>query len=176
MMDQAGDRVPWYRQFWPWFLIALPASAVIAGIATLIIAIETRDGLVVDDYYKAGLAINVTKEREQRARELGLRAVVRLAPDGRRIELELDGRQTGMLDTLEMLLAHPTRADHDQRLILTRTAPNRFEAELAPPMPAHWHIELSPPGRQWRLAGRMRVGHEYQVLIEAVAATEEPAQ
>ena len=26
---------PWYRQFYPWMLIALPASAVIAGLLSL---------------------------------------------------------------------------------------------------------------------------------------------
>ena len=30
---------PWYRQFWPWFVIALPASAVIAGLTTVWIAV-----------------------------------------------------------------------------------------------------------------------------------------
>ncbi|MFT7320700.1 FixH family protein, partial [Congregibacter sp.] len=29
---------PWYQQFWPWFLIALPGSVVIAGLSTLYIA------------------------------------------------------------------------------------------------------------------------------------------
>ena len=39
---------PWYRQGWPWFLIAFPATAVVAGIATLVIAIQTFDGMVVE--------------------------------------------------------------------------------------------------------------------------------
>ena len=49
---------PWYRQFWPWFLMALPGAAVIGGITTVIVATIDRDGLVKDDYYKEGLAIN----------------------------------------------------------------------------------------------------------------------
>ena len=43
---------PWYRQGWPWFLIALPASAVIGGIITIILAVNSPNALVVDDYYK----------------------------------------------------------------------------------------------------------------------------
>ena len=31
---------PWYRQFWPWFIIALPCAAVVGSIATAIIAIK----------------------------------------------------------------------------------------------------------------------------------------
>jgi len=30
----------WSKQFWPWFLILLPASAVIAGMVTLTLAIQ----------------------------------------------------------------------------------------------------------------------------------------
>ncbi len=26
---------PWYKQFWPWFLIALPASVVVASLITV---------------------------------------------------------------------------------------------------------------------------------------------
>ena len=68
---------PWYRQGWPWFLIALPATAVVAGIVTLVIAAKTFDGMVVDDYYKEGRAIVQTIGRVEHARELGLRAALR---------------------------------------------------------------------------------------------------
>ena len=44
-----GQDLPWYRQFWPWFIIALPAAAVIAGFVTLWLAISRPDYLVVDE-------------------------------------------------------------------------------------------------------------------------------
>ena len=40
---------PWYKQFWPWFIIALPASVVIASFFTLWLAISNPDYLVVDE-------------------------------------------------------------------------------------------------------------------------------
>ena len=40
---------PWYKQFWPWFIIALPASVVVASFFTLWLAISNPDQLVVDD-------------------------------------------------------------------------------------------------------------------------------
>jgi len=39
---------PWYRQFWPWFIIALPASAVIASLITFYLAVSRPDYLVVE--------------------------------------------------------------------------------------------------------------------------------
>ncbi|MEQ8516343.1 MAG: FixH family protein, partial [Chromatocurvus sp.] len=50
-LDNTGSE-PWYRQFWPWFLIVLPGTVVVASIATLIIAVRGSDDLVVDEYYK----------------------------------------------------------------------------------------------------------------------------
>jgi len=55
MPDQTHNDVtasvdqPWYRQFWPWFIIALPASAVVAGFITLWLAISNPDGMVVTE-------------------------------------------------------------------------------------------------------------------------------
>jgi hypothetical protein len=40
---------PWYKQFWPWFIIALPASAVIASFITLYLAVSRPDHIVIDD-------------------------------------------------------------------------------------------------------------------------------
>lgn len=34
------DKKPWFKQFWPWFLISLPASVVIASMFTISLAIE----------------------------------------------------------------------------------------------------------------------------------------
>ena len=68
-MPAAGT--PWYRQRWPWLLMLGPAIVVVAGIVTAVIAIETDDGLVTDDYYKRGLAINQTLERAARMIETG---------------------------------------------------------------------------------------------------------
>ena len=40
---------PWYKQFWPWFIIALPASVVVASFYTLWLAISNPDQLVIDE-------------------------------------------------------------------------------------------------------------------------------
>jgi hypothetical protein len=38
---------PWYRHFWVWFIIALPAAAVAAGLFTLWLAVSNPDSLVI---------------------------------------------------------------------------------------------------------------------------------
>ena len=94
-MTQPGANVdktrPWYRQGWPWFLIALPATAVVGGIITAVLAVRTFDGTVAADYYKQGLAINEEVERAQLARVLGLEARIVMAGvgEGDRVRIEV---------------------------------------------------------------------------------------
>ncbi len=46
---------PWYREPWPWILMIMPVTAVVAGSFMMWLAVSTEDGLVEDDYYKKGL-------------------------------------------------------------------------------------------------------------------------
>ena len=52
-------KTSWYREPWAWLVFILPFTAVVAGIATYIIANSDPDTLVVGDYYKTGKAINL---------------------------------------------------------------------------------------------------------------------
>jgi len=48
-MSEPETHRPWYRHFWPWFLIVLTGSAVVGGITTLVIALQNPETLVVSD-------------------------------------------------------------------------------------------------------------------------------
>ncbi len=148
------DDEPWYRQFWPWFLIALPGSVVIAGLSTVFIANRHADDLVVDDYYKDGLAINQQLERQRIASELGLEASVTVLD--RVVQVRLDG---GSYDQeLELRLSHPLEADRDFSLQLAARAPGLYVGE-APAAPApNWHWTLDSADGGWRLDGSLTAG------------------
>lgn len=143
--------IPWYRQFWPWFLIALPGSIVIASFYMLYLATSHADDLVVDDYYKEGLAINRQLEMQQQASALSLRASLTIGSG--QVTLHLQGQPAG--DTLDLLLSHPMEADRDQPLQLNRVAPGIYVGSLSRPAAERWHWRLSgeSAGRAWRLDG-----------------------
>jgi hypothetical protein len=146
---------PWYRETWPWLLMAAPAAAVVMGIVMVVLAVRTDDGLVVDDYYKRGLAINQVLDREARAAALGLEASLAFSPERDRVRLVLAGRAVpGAGATLR--LVHPTRAGHDQVVALARGAGGILEGTLKPPSPGAWWLVLEDSGREWRLAGEWR--------------------
>ena len=145
-----GDIEPWYRQFWPWFLILLPASVVVAGLFTLYIAIEGSDDLVVDEYYKDGLAINRQLEKIQRSEALGISARLQFS------DTHVTAQLTGPVDSaaLSLLLSHPLEADRDFSVDLARIAPGIYQAPLPNLIAPRWHWTLTieqPDG--WRLDG-----------------------
>ena len=41
---------PWYREPWPWILMIMPVTAVVAGSFMMWLAVSTEDGLVEHDY------------------------------------------------------------------------------------------------------------------------------
>ena len=48
-MSEMSEANPWYRQFWPWFLIALMAVSVAASVATVVIAYGLGDLEIPED-------------------------------------------------------------------------------------------------------------------------------
>ncbi len=151
------DTQPWYRQFWPWFIIALPASAVIAGLYTVWLALQTGDSLVVhsDD------GINVVTERnlsaEKEAQRLGLTATVNIEPDTGAVQIAISTLPGVQLPTsLELRMRHPTMASRDATIQLQRAMPNaRGEATwaghfISPPQ-GRLYMTLSS-GDTWRLS------------------------
>lgn len=137
---------PWYREPWPWILMAGPATVVVASLFTAWLAVRSDDGLVIDDYYKQGLAINQTLSRNDAAERLGIEAKIYFV-DGRvRVLLGAAGR-----GALTLQLAHPTRAGMDQSVKLTMVQPGVYEGRLRPLRDGRWHVVLEQ--RDWRLAG-----------------------
>ena len=151
MMNTALHSKPWYREPWPWFLISLPAAAVIAGLATVWIAYRSADGLVVGDYYKAGLAINQTLARDDAARALALTATLQ-GKEGVLV-LTLTGRLPAYPDQLSLTLVHPTRQGMDKTLVLRHAGGGRYRASMPAMPPGKWHAQLADTASTWRLSG-----------------------
>lgn len=145
-----GDTQPWYRQFWPWFLIMLPATVVVASLYTMYLASTGSDDLVVDEYYKDGLAINRQLEKKQRSESLGITA--ELSFDADQVTVQVTGPVEAAF--LALLLSHPLEADRDFELTLKRIGPGVYQGTLPNAVAPRWHwtLELKEPGG-WRLDG-----------------------
>ncbi|MBI1906790.1 MAG: FixH family protein [Rhodocyclales bacterium] len=154
---------PWYRQRWPWILIAIPAASVLAGMLMLYLALSTWDGLVVDDYYRQGKAIHQVIARSARAAELGLAADLSVTAE--RVSVRLGASDPASLpDLLVVSITHPTRGGHDQKLRL-RGRDGVYDGEVAPLTAGRWKIQLEDGLESWRLNDEISVPTSADVRI-----------
>ena len=119
------DTKPWYRQFWPWFIIALPASSVVAGLTTVWISLQTTDSLVVrgEDGIRKEADRRVAAQRL--ASEMNLAAYIDIDPDTGAVTAVM---RSGDLDeppaSLEFELSHPAFAERDRAIPLVKAQPD----------------------------------------------------
>ena len=140
---------PWYRDRWPWLLMAGPIIVVLAGFGTAWLAWSTDDGVVADDYYKRGLVINRELERAGRGEMLRVSAVLAFAPDGA-VRLELSGAAAmEMPPAIRARFANATRAGLDRTATLARMADGTYSGRIVPLPPGRWLVAVETDA--WRL-------------------------
>jgi hypothetical protein len=142
-----------------------PAAAVAMGIVMLVLGLRSDDGLVVDDYYKRGLAINQVLDREARAAALGLVATLSFSPERDRVRVRLSGGGESVAQAT-LRLVHSTRAGQDQSVALAAGAGGLLEGGLAPVPAGTWRLVVEDPGGAWRLTGHWRTT-DAQVVLRA---------
>jgi hypothetical protein len=157
------DIEPWYRQGWPWLLIALPASAVLGGIVTVFLAVQSPNALVVDDYYREGLAINQHKRRLEAAAELGLEGLLR--SNGTQVTLSLTSRTPVTTEALTLKLIHSTRSELDREVTLRRTVDGRYSGRIDELLPGVWYLRLSPADGAWQIRARITTDGPFQANL-----------
>lgn len=64
-MSASEQHKPWWRYGHVWLIIAGPVIVIIAGVVTAYIAMRAPDPVLAEDYYKRGLEINKTLEKQQ---------------------------------------------------------------------------------------------------------------
>lgn len=161
-VESQDKQKPWYKQFWPWFLIALPLSSVIAGVTTVIIAANTTDSMVVDDYYKDGLAINESLAKKNKAKEMKVQA--RLEFDEQRIRVQVSAKDD-IKDSLFLNFQHATLSERDFRLALKKDAKGNYYSELDKDLAGSWFISLFPYQRGWEVEQKVTLPSSLEITL-----------
>jgi hypothetical protein len=149
--------VAWYKQFWPWFLIALPGSVVIASVVTIIIAVQNPDSIVIDDYYKAGLAINRNLSREQLAIDLDIKSALQFNNDNKQVRIIIEAGEHARPQTLQLKLMHPTLPDKDQSITLERSDSLSYSGKIDSVTPGVWNVVIESASPSWRIQRRIDI-------------------
>lgn len=170
----SSDTRPWHREPWPWILMTGPFIVVVAGLVTAWIAVKTSDGLVTEDYYKKGLAINQTLLRNDQAMKAGLVAGVRIADETLVVRLQVEDKGFMLPPTLQVTISHPTRAGLDQSVLLARVG-GAYTGMVRLPAAGHWLVLLEDEAKTWRLLGNVILPANGETLIGGPATRSETA-
>jgi len=152
--QEQGRGTGWRSVPLMWLVVGLPLTVVVAAFVTLGIAIRSSDDVVRDDFRKEGLAIYADPARDAAAAEAGARVVLEVDPSGTLTAALTLGRGEAPGELL-VVLSHATRAEYDQMVPL-RLQDGVYAGRARALAPGHWYVEITPPGREWRLKGDFR--------------------
>lgn len=137
------------RLVWPGILIALPLSVVVASAITAVFVIRHPEGLVAEDYYKQGKAINANLAKVERAQHLGFDHFdVKRTQSG--VEIDFP-KATAGLGVVEFTFAHPADPSQDRRIVVNAGAGKRVTISLEKPfMERRRVLATDLPLKEWR--------------------------
>ncbi len=144
----------------------IPFLTVIAGIITYFIAADKPHSLVKDDYFKKGLAINQSIEKQQQAKTLNLTAALSFDVETQLINLTMSSSQA-LPEKIKATFSHLTQADKDQNITFERLTQNNYVAQLPQLVNKKWYILLSDENESWILKSSWHIGDEKIINIKA---------
>jgi len=158
---------PWYKEPWAWLVFILPFTAVVAGIATYIIANHEPDALVIGEYYKEGKTINMQLAKVKQAQKLGVKFDLKYTNN--RLHIKATGIEKEF-PLLNINFFHPTQEHKDFYLALTpdgngdfrhdfsqnplseeETSQNNPQSSLPNNLDGKWRITISPFQDHWKI-------------------------
>ena len=173
---------PW-RNPMVWLMVGFPLAAVVAGTATLVIAIRAGGNDASTDDVRRTAQIQTTElGPDERAAALKLSAVLSVHNTEGEAALELLPATGAFVGTagesrklraqpLRLLLQHPTRAEEDRELRLLPTATG-WRVEHALDLSHDWRLQVMPEGGAWRLRARLPAHQRGVLLAPAVGELE----
>lgn len=137
---------------WHWLIFLPVAASVVAGLTTLGIAIRHGDKPLPETVSRTGPVLYGEHVGVSKARALGISGSAQIDPARRGITLDLVGRD--LPASLMLRLWHPTMADHDQMVLLTRGDDGRYRGAW-PASSQGLQLLLTAPDGAWELPGAM---------------------
>lgn len=152
-MTEQTSVAPWFKQPWFWFLTIFPVAAIIWCVTMIVVATNLDNSMVTDDYSKKGRAINMEIARDTKAVEMGLEAQFQF--DSRYVALDVSTAEgAANFPYLVLNLFHPTLAEKDRTVQLSRIGPGKYEGTLHQTIDGRWYFDLRGPDNDWRLKGQ----------------------
>lgn len=147
---------PWYKQFWPWFLISVPVLVMVVCAIIIYLSISRGNfSMVVDDYYKKGKAINAVIEHVEEAQKRNI--AFEFSADKGQLILRYTTGQPNELTALKIFFHHATQARKDFSRMLTVTANGTYRASIPKDIDGKWTITVEPFNGVWKVSQKYQL-------------------
>ncbi len=167
--------LPWYRQFWFWFVFGPLIFIILLCSVTVSVAFNFADDVVTDNYYKSGLMINQTLKQDETAAALHIVAQVSFDRATGEVLVSLSGDHAFPKNLL-LFLDNPVKSKKDQSVLLTETSAGQYRGELASPVEYSWYISLVPESdvakrkqAEWLLSGEINFSKMQETRLQSRA-------
>ncbi|MDO5639358.1 MAG: FixH family protein [Neisseria sp.] len=155
-LDKQDKSRVWYKEPWPWLLMAGPAIVVVAAFTTFYIAQKNAPDLVSDDYYKDGKHIDIQLHRDEEAVKRHIEAQVLVSPDNNAAKVFVSGDFDAQ-EPMNLVLMHPAQKANDQTVKLqadgAASGDKATYSAVFKPLPKanHWYVRLEDAAGIWRV-------------------------
>jgi uncharacterized protein len=162
--SSSNANTPWYKQFWPWFLIIVPLSSMIFSLNYAKLAMTTDNDLVVDEYYKEGKVINARLDKIEKAQSLDISSSLLISGD--RVALTFNSGAPQQGQALQLNFYHVTIAARDFELLLTRDAAGVYRGSHTTDIIGKWKVSLMPLDEQWKIQKTIQLPYSGSISFD----------
>ena len=163
------DSAPWYKQVWLWLVLAPLIMVISASFFMIYLAISSDDGVVVDNFYKDGLAIKVRAQQDEYAAQRDIKAELKV--ENQMINLKLSGHLDTLPSQLKLQIIFPTLASKDVNVTLTESG-GIYTGAMPGGIEGRRQLQIQPIGESnqesdyWRLHGETVFPLTQPVMLE----------
>lgn len=169
-MNPSDEKIlPWYRQFWFWFVFGPLLFIIGLCIFTVSLSFRYADDVVTDNYYKDGVMINQVLQQDERATALNLTAQLKFDRVAGEVFVSIANGKD-LPPQLTLYMDHPVKKTMDQHILLQQTAPGEYRADLNSPPEYSWYLMLVPGAdrkrAEWSLSGNINFAKASETLLQ----------
>ncbi len=148
----------WYKEPYVLMIIAFPLSSVIVCSILLTLAINTKDTLVRDNYYKDGLAMNQEFMWDHKARNMDIRVDFTIKDN--LASLNILNSRLDMPTTLHLKFSHPTLQTKDRdSLLQLQAGTHTYQGFIDTLEDGRYYIQVESNQQSWRIRGEEHIAN-----------------
>lgn len=156
---------PWYKEFWVWVIIGMPACVILGCIYTVAIAFIYADSIVDEYANNDPIAISKVMEKQRSAKLMGLKANINISRQDGKVSMHLyqaSSEKIKILDndmpqTIQLKLEHPTLDQYDQEIVLHKTSLGTYQGNLTSFYSGWRYLSIKPSSEKWLIKGKFKL-------------------